>query len=1126
MTFLSSLTVASAAVVELGAWEPVSSASITQSGKIYDRRSPYGRAYYTNNQVSAGSAVDSDMLRLVVTSNSHPVANADGTTDGGMPYFNYDGTDQTVRIYFSVIRGAFSYGLQVQQWIVDEVDSDGDGIPDSEDICPADPDNDVDGDGICGDVDVCPADPENDADSDGLCADIDICPADPDNDIDGDGICGDIDVCPTDPLNDADGDNICDSEDICLDDATNSCITIVGIVFGNGAAVDSATVKVGLNSVDTTTDLSGEFTANVGAGEMASDGIDNFFPVKVKAQGFASGNAKVVLRAGKTEYQLTVDLQQISQVITVDDDITQGVKINKDGAPVGSLTIPTNSLPTGVSAITGSITYLDPETDDILSMPGGDLLALPAGADPNNGQVTLETFGMMEFDLVDQEGNAITELAIDETAEVCMKATSGLSLGDTVPLWYYDEAAGLWKEEGQGMVVDRDGELQICGQVGHFSWWNYDQPISTHSCMQYSIESESGDVNINGLSWYVEGVSYNGTSPSRSCSNDNGSTEFDSFTVKITTDTDNPEQIKVYTNIGGSKFYLLDDGDNTYSLTQSSANAAIFNTPDVQGSCLSNTQSGTCMNLDHQTDNNGVLPLSADVNLPPVIMEFSVSSGTLLPSETADVVATVTDPENSNVTLDWSVNCGYYGNNNGSEFMTPSSDSGASGQQFSAVMTAPDSLSYPIEYCVITLVATDDNDLFSTATLWVPVAASFEYQLNGIVFGTDGQPLANAPVDYYNYDCNVGNDLYQATTTDENGQYQLNIDLANCLQEGGFIELGQLYISYMYDGRSWQSEFWLNDYYYSEFYDGLQTLCSIEQDGATVCDFDLNLPVLWGPVSGNIYLPADVDQEESSHFYMGSSNYYNYVSSYSSLVETIPLDLSSSPASFGPIMAPVGNVHVGRSYRINNVWNYQTNNVYNRSTDGVTVDIGNLLTTVPVVISVFDTNNLPLPNVEIDFLSTFWNNSNNEIDLEGTTDGNGEYMADAYLGNLYGSSANPSHYFFGSVVKAGNTKYIDLGSTQECIVEGQLVDVFGVPIANEFFDVYGNLFFTSFVTDENGYFSTTTNPGYFYIEGQNYQSSDFYGESQIDNCRLVAGLPRVIRFDAVMYEGFFFTDLQ
>jgi hypothetical protein len=50
-------------------------------------------------------------------------------------------------------------------------DSDGDGIQDSCDPCPQDPQNDVDNDGVCGNVDNCPSVPnpnQSDKDGDGI----------------------------------------------------------------------------------------------------------------------------------------------------------------------------------------------------------------------------------------------------------------------------------------------------------------------------------------------------------------------------------------------------------------------------------------------------------------------------------------------------------------------------------------------------------------------------------------------------------------------------------------------------------------------------------------------------------------------------------------------------------------------------------------------------------------------------------------------------------------------------------------------------------------------------------------------------------------------------------------------
>jgi len=128
-------------------------------------------------------------------------------------------------------------------------DRDGDGIPDSVDKCPDQPedkdmfqdddgcpDPDNDGDGIPDDKDKCPLDPE---DKDGF-QDEDGCP---DLDNDGDGIPDKTDKCPNEPEDkdgfqdldgcpdpDNDGDGIPDAQDKCPNDAE----TINGIQDDDG----------------------------------------------------------------------------------------------------------------------------------------------------------------------------------------------------------------------------------------------------------------------------------------------------------------------------------------------------------------------------------------------------------------------------------------------------------------------------------------------------------------------------------------------------------------------------------------------------------------------------------------------------------------------------------------------------------------------------------------------------------------------------------------------------------------------------------------------------------------------------------------------------------------------------
>jgi uncharacterized protein (TIGR03382 family) len=105
----------------------------------------------------------------------------------------------------------------------DYLDSDGDTFCDNADNCPlAANANQLDGDGDdVGDLcDACPMDPGDflDSDSDGLCNNQDDCPfsADPmqlDGDVDGVGDA--CDACPIDPDNDIDNDNDCGNVDNC-----------------------------------------------------------------------------------------------------------------------------------------------------------------------------------------------------------------------------------------------------------------------------------------------------------------------------------------------------------------------------------------------------------------------------------------------------------------------------------------------------------------------------------------------------------------------------------------------------------------------------------------------------------------------------------------------------------------------------------------------------------------------------------------------------------------------------------------------------------------------------------------------------------------------------------------------
>jgi Tol biopolymer transport system component len=157
-------------------------------------------------------------------------------------------------------------GLDAQSLDPADGDSDGDGVPDIDELLAGtDPFvQDTDLDGVDDGVDLCPLipDPDQDnADGDALGNVCDACPFDADNDIDTDGLCGDVDNCPgtansdqadsdlddvgdlcdpclRDPLDDADGDGVCADADSCPTIANGPSVNVSMNPLSGGDATD------------------------------------------------------------------------------------------------------------------------------------------------------------------------------------------------------------------------------------------------------------------------------------------------------------------------------------------------------------------------------------------------------------------------------------------------------------------------------------------------------------------------------------------------------------------------------------------------------------------------------------------------------------------------------------------------------------------------------------------------------------------------------------------------------------------------------------------------------------------------------------------------------------------------
>jgi hypothetical protein len=137
-------------------------------------------------------------------------------------------------------------------------------------------------------------------------------------------------------------------------------------------------------------------------------------------------------------------------------------------APNSFVNATTGSAYTGTVSL--SVKHLSPEEANFgFMIPGGDLL----GKDAGGNDVALYTYGMLGAELKGSSGEQL-QLATGSNASLTMAiAASQISSAPfSIPLWYFDEATSLWKEEGSATKVGSN----YVGTVSHFSWWNLDVP--------------------------------------------------------------------------------------------------------------------------------------------------------------------------------------------------------------------------------------------------------------------------------------------------------------------------------------------------------------------------------------------------------------------------------------------------------------------------------------------------------------------------------------------------------------------------------------------------------------------------------------------------------------------------
>jgi len=263
--------------------------------------------------------------------------------------------------------------------------------------------------------------------------------------------------------------------------APGTPLLIEGIITDeSGMPLQGVVVKAA--NLQATTDQSGSFRiADV------RFTTNQTFVIATKA-GYFNGSRNFIARQGSNNF---LKIRMISR-----DEAGSVNAVAGGTVSVGNVTVrfPANAFVTATGAdYTGQVSikaaYLDPVDPALNQLMPGDL----RGARTNGELRGLKTFGMVNVELESSTGQPL-KLKPGVNAELNFTIPPALlaSSPNTVPLWYFDEASGLWKEEG---TVQKNGN-NYTGTVNHFTFWNVDDP---YQYVLLSMQIMSGTQGIPGL---------------------------------------------------------------------------------------------------------------------------------------------------------------------------------------------------------------------------------------------------------------------------------------------------------------------------------------------------------------------------------------------------------------------------------------------------------------------------------------------------------------------------------------------------------------------------------------------------------------------------------------------------
>ena len=347
-------------------------------------------------------------------------------------------------------------------------------------------------------------------------------------------------------------------------------------------------VQITIGSQTTITDQNGVFVIN------DASVYENFAHVTANKSGYIPASRAVVpIQNSINEIRITLLLKNTIATVTAGEasvvSLPNGAIVNFTG---DFITLAGESY-SGEVAV--SIHYLPPnQAETFTQMPG-----MLYGKRSDGTATGMETYGMLSVNLYGANGELLN---IDDNTPAILILpvdASTPNAPENMPMWYFDETLGFWKEDGFATKVGNN----YVAEVTHFTWWNCDFPIDTvNACFQIKASQKLADFYFKIVKTETSQWVYTGHT------NDSGEAcgvfpKDEALTILVYGNCSNEV---IYTqNIGP----YSDDFTTTYNLSLPSEFAETtisVNVTDCEGNILSNGYGVLSNNINSNIEYIGI----------------------------------------------------------------------------------------------------------------------------------------------------------------------------------------------------------------------------------------------------------------------------------------------------------------------------------------------------------------------------------------------------------------------------------------------------------------------------------------------------------------------------------------